>query len=95
LQATYRAPSITNSAAWAKWEELAGLPQVTFAVEPGGLTALWHQFAIRDTASPKVWMDAYLAAFAIAGDLEFVTLDRDFQAYAAHGLKLRLLRQPA
>lgn len=39
----------------------------------------------------KIWMDAYLAAFAITGRLEFVTLDRDFQAYEPHGLKLRLL----
>jgi predicted nucleic acid-binding protein len=59
--------------------------------EPPGTVALWHRLAARDTASPKVWMDAYLAAFAITGRLDFVTLDRDFQAYEPHGLKLRLL----
>jgi predicted nucleic acid-binding protein len=36
-------------------------------------------------------MDAYLAAFAISGGLSFVTLDRDFKRYEAHGLRLRLL----
>lgn len=91
LQAAYKSKPITNAAAWAKWEELIELPQVVVAAEPDGLPDLWRQFAARDTASPKVWMDAYLAAFAISGRLDFVTLDRDFQAYEPHGLKLRLL----
>lgn len=91
LQAAYRSKPISNAATWAKWEELIDLPQVIFATEPDGLPDLWRQFAARDTASPKVWMDAYLAAFAITGRLEFVTLDRDFQAYEPHGLNLRLL----
>lgn len=95
LQAAYRSMPISNAAAWEKWEELIDLPQVVFASEPHDLTDFWRQFAARDTASPKVWMDAYLAAFAISGRLEFVTLDRDFQAYEAHGLELRLLTSPA
>ncbi len=36
-------------------------------------------------------MDACLAAFAISGGLEFVTLDADFKTYEAHGLDLQLL----
>lgn len=95
LQSTYGVPAISNAQAWEKWEELAGLPQVLFAEEEEGLTALWRQFAARDTVSPKVWMDAYLAAFAIVGRLEFVTLDPDFQAYEAQGLQLRLLAPPS
>lgn len=91
LQSAYQSKPISNAATWAKWEELIDLPQVIFATEPDGLPDLWRQFAARDTASPKVWMDAYLAAFAIAGRLDLVTLDRDFQVYEPHGLKLRLL----
>lgn len=91
LQAAYLSNPISNAAAWEKWEELIDLPQVVFAAEPDDLTDWWRQFAARDTASPKVWMDAYLAAFAIAGSLELVTLDRDFQTYEARGLRLRLL----
>lgn len=94
LQSTYGVATITNVAAWEKWEELAGLPQVVLAPEPEGLPALWRQFATRDPASPKVWMDAYLAAFAILSGMDFVTLDRDFRAYEAHGLRLRLLAPP-
>jgi hypothetical protein len=36
-------------------------------------------------------MDAYLAAFAICGEMCFVSLDHDFKAYRAHGLDLALL----
>lgn len=44
------------------------------------------------THSPKIWMDAYLAAFAIAGGLRMVTLDGDFKAFVPQGLDLVLLR---
>ena len=91
LQAAYRANPISNRAAWSKWEELAGLPQVAFAPEPADLSASWRRFADRATPSPKVWMDAYLAAFAVSATFDLVTLDRDFQAYEPHGLRLRLL----
>lgn len=36
-------------------------------------------------------MDAYLAAFAIRHEAEFVTFDWDFQNSEKDGLKLRLL----
>jgi predicted nucleic acid-binding protein len=36
-------------------------------------------------------MDAYLAAFATAGGLRMVTLDRDFKTFVPHGLDLNLL----
>ncbi|MCU0779558.1 MAG: hypothetical protein MUF04_00490 [Akkermansiaceae bacterium] len=39
----------------------------------------------------KVWMDAYLAAFAIGHAVEFVTLDSDFKRFVKDGLKLKLL----
>ena len=42
-------------------------------------------------ASPKVWMDAYLAAFAIRAGLPFATLDADFRRFEAAGLDLHLL----
>ncbi|HEY5893043.1 MAG TPA: hypothetical protein VIT91_07410 [Chthoniobacterales bacterium] len=56
-----------------------------------GNDSLWRRLASCDTASPKVWMDAYLAAFAIAGGLRMVTLDHDFKAFVEQGLDLRLL----
>ncbi len=44
---------------------------------------------IRSQASPKVWMDAYLAAFAVAGNYQFVTNDKAFRQF--EGLDLVML----
>jgi hypothetical protein len=54
---------------------------------------LWKRLASGDTASPKLWMDAYLAAFAMNGGLRLVTIDRDFKRFEAHGLDLLLLAE--
>ena len=91
IQALYGGPAVTNAQAWAKSQELLSLPQVVWLVEPVGLEAEWKRCGSLATASPKVWMDAYLAAFAIAGALELITFDRDFTNFTQHGLRLRLL----
>lgn len=70
---------------------LQALPQVTWRDEPPGTFSQWRSFTALDSASPKAWMNAYLAAFAIASGLRLVTLDRDFQNFVPQGLDLRLL----
>lgn len=87
----YGAEGFTNRGALAQYHALRSKLAVVEIDEPIGTVALWHRLAARDTASPKVWMDAYLAAFAITGGLRLVTLDRDFKSYEAHGLQLMLL----
>ena len=87
----YAVEAMTNRSAWKTFELLRAHSSIVVHDEPPGTVALWHRLAAGDTASPKVWMDAYLAAFAISGGLSFVTLDRDFKRYEAHGLRLRLL----
>ena len=91
LLRAYGAEVMSNRSAWTTFELLRVQPGITLVEEPAGTVARWQQLACTGTASAKVWMDAYLAAFAIAGGLEFVTFDRDFLAYQPHGLKLRLL----
>ncbi len=87
----YGADAMTNHDALAALEALLALPQVCERKEHTGVVALWHRLASRKTASPKVWMDAYLAAFAISGGLRLVTLDHDFKSYETQGLDLLLL----
>ncbi len=87
----YQAEGFTNREAAVEYTLLRAKLAVAEIAEPSGASTLWYRLAARDTASPKVWMDAYLAAFAISGGLDFVTLDRDFKTYEAHGLRLRLL----
>ena len=90
----YGAEGFTNQDAAKLIKTLSGLSAVSTLEEPSGLETRWLDLAGLPSASPKVWMDAYLAAFAISGGLDFVTLDRDFKTYEIHGLKLRLLGQP-
>ena len=91
LLKVYGATGLTNRDALAALDALQALPQVRVADEPPGVFALWRTFADLGTASPKVWMDAYLAAFAVAGGLRMVTLDGDFRNYTTRGLTLELI----
>jgi len=87
----YGAEGLTNRDALVALEALLALPQVSEREEPPGMRTLWHRLAALNTPSPKVWMDAYLAAFAMAGGLRMVTLDHDFKAFTVEGLDLLLL----
>ncbi len=62
---------------------------MVFLTEPGGLEARWRTYAAQTSASPKLWMDAYLAAFAVAAGCELVTFDRGLGQFP--GLKVELL----
>jgi toxin-antitoxin system PIN domain toxin len=87
----YGADGFTHRDAAKLIQTLSGLSAVSTLEEPSDLESRWLELARLPSASPKVWMDAYLAAFAIRHETEFVTLDRDFQNFEKDGLKLRLL----
>ena len=59
--------------------------------EPPGTRALWLELAAIPSASPKVWMDAYLAAYAIRAGIPLATLDSDFRQFESAGLSLLVL----
>jgi toxin-antitoxin system PIN domain toxin len=81
--APYGNPPLTNNEAWATYEALLADDRIVLQVEePPGLEARWVEFARRDTASPKLWMDAYLAAFALAAGCRIVTTDASFRQFA-------------
>lgn len=91
LHNAYDAKGTTNRDALLAMDTMQALPQVGLLEEPVGTLTLWRTLAGLDSASPKIWMDAYLAAFAIAGGLRMVTLDRDFKNFLPHRLDLVLL----
>ena len=62
----------------------------TFANEPEGVEETWKALAIRDTHSPKLWMNAYLAAFAVCSGFQMVTTDRAFSQFS--GLDVLVLQ---
>ena len=94
LHRRYDSLPVSNRDALTILSDTMELPNVRLIEEePTGVRALWHRLAAIPSASPKVWMDAYLAAFAIRHAVEFVTLDKDFKNFVKDGLKLQLLTQ--
>lgn len=83
---------LSNVEAWEVFDSLSLDDAVVNEGEPPGLDSVWKEFSCLPKASPKRWMDAYLAAFAIAAGMRLVTLDKDFQCFTASGLDLLLLR---
>ncbi len=85
----YGNPPLSNRQAWVVYEAFLTDDRIAFrADEPAGLAAQWKRYALRDTASPKLWMDAYLAAFALAGGYRMVTTDAAFKQFRGLGLEL-------
>jgi len=78
----YELAAMSNAQAWQAYEGFASDRRIVWAAEPRGVEPTWKRLAARDTASPKLWMDAYLAAFAIAGGHRLVTTDRAFAQFA-------------
>jgi toxin-antitoxin system PIN domain toxin len=90
--APYGNPPLTNREAWSAYEAFLADDRITFrADEPVGLESSWKELAVRRTASPKLWMDAYLAAFALSGRYSMVTTDAAFRQF--RGLDLLVLGQ--
>jgi len=86
----YGNPPLTNRQAWKAYEALLADDRIVLrAEEPAALEKRWTELALRDDASPKLWMDAYLAGFALAAGLRMITTDAAFRQFK--GLDLELL----
>ena len=83
---------LNNQQAIAAIEQIQQHPNVATAIEPANLRSIWLRLATRPTPSPRLWMDAYLAGFAIAGDYRMVTFDKAFRQFQSQGMKLTLLK---
>jgi toxin-antitoxin system PIN domain toxin len=82
LMAPHGLAPLSNEAAWGVYTALLADTRIWLQrEEPEGLETRWQQFASRPSASPQLWMDAYLAAFAVAGGYRMVTTDRAFQQF--------------
>jgi len=79
--APYGIPPLTNKAAWSAYEGFRADKRIGWADEPRELETHWKKLAGSAKASPKLWMDAYLAAFALAGRYQIVTTDKAFKQF--------------
>jgi toxin-antitoxin system PIN domain toxin len=80
-EAIFKTSALTNDKAVAAYQWLRKDPRIGWLDEPAGLEAKWFFYAGVRTKSPKVWMDAYLAAFAILSEARLITFDRGFRVY--------------
>ena len=84
---------LTNRRAWETFDLLMEDDATGYAAEPEGLDEVWRRIADLEASPPKVWMDAYLASFAITARMGLVSMDKDFKNYERHGLDLLLLSE--
>ncbi|KAB2637998.1 MAG: PIN domain-containing protein [Verrucomicrobia bacterium] len=87
--AGYGNAPLSNRQAWDVIDGFMEDGRFTFANEPEGVEETWKALAIRDTHSPKLWMDAYLAAFAVRSGFQMITTDKAFSQFS--GLDLLVL----
>jgi toxin-antitoxin system PIN domain toxin len=68
--------TLTMSAAWEIWDKTWADARISLLAEPEDLEGEFRTRSRLGSASPKVWADAYLLAFASAAKLRLVTFDR-------------------
>lgn len=81
VMSLYGIPPLSNKDAWAVYEAFIADDRIVIQPEPPGLNVIWKKLAVRRTSSPKLWMDAYLAAFAMASGSQLVTTDKAFSQF--------------
>jgi hypothetical protein len=92
--AVMREEVLDSAGCWAVWHRLLEDERFRFASEePSGLDVAFERFMIGRAFSPRLWTDAYLAAYAHAARLSLVTFDRSFRGFP--GLMCDVLELPS
>ena len=79
--------------AWETWDALLADHRFRFADEPAGFEGRFRVLGAALAHQPRRWQDAYLAAFALAADIELVTFDTGFRSFPS--LRHHILARPA
>ena len=74
--------------AWKVHDGFLGDERVEFLTEPPALERAFREFSSSAHASPKLWADAYLTAFASECGGRLVTFDRSLARRSRHCLLL-------
>lgn len=90
IMAGYGIAPLSNEKAWAVVDSFMEDERIAFAEEPHGIEVAWKAYALRHFPSPKLWMDAWLAAFAQRSRLQMVTTDKAFSQF--QGLDLLVVK---
>lgn len=79
----------SNTEAWSIYSQLEEQRLVAFMDEPAKLTDNLALLGGYGKPAPKLWADAYLAAFALSAGLRIVTFDRALARMATNSVLLR------
>jgi uncharacterized protein len=79
-QSAMQADVLTQAEAWNAFDAMLDHPGNQMIDEPGGIDPLFRQETSSREKATKQWADGYLAAFAAAGNLTLVTLDKALAA---------------
>jgi toxin-antitoxin system PIN domain toxin len=80
--------TISQRQCWALYEEWLGGGRAVEQPEPTDLGERFRNRTMASVGAPKVWMDAYLAAFAEAGGFALITLDKALAGKVKGGVLL-------
>lgn len=86
--AVYGIDPLSNAKAWETYEAFVADERILFQAELPRVDVIWKKLAARKTSSPKLWMDAYLAAFAISAGAQLVTTDKAFTQFSNLDVKV-------
>jgi predicted nucleic acid-binding protein len=79
---------LASGDAWRVYQSMLTDERIGFAPEPLVLEAQWKKLTFQKRPTPKVWTDAYLAAFAHSASMRLVTLDRAVRMLDSEALVL-------
>jgi uncharacterized protein len=79
--AVFKEEAVSLKQAWGLYDAILSDARVVFAEEPKDLESYWRAYTRRRSFSPKVWSDAYLAAFARAAGSRVATFDKGLAQY--------------
>jgi toxin-antitoxin system PIN domain toxin len=68
--------------AWDLWDYVCADDRIEFLSEPEAIEREFRSLSSLGGPSPKVWVDAYLMAFASVAGLKLVTFDRGLRSRA-------------
>lgn len=77
---------LSMAAAWSIHDRLFEDDRVVFVTEPAAVEPVFRQNTSGGATSPKIWVDAWLLAFALATEGTVVTFDRALAVRGAHCL---------
>jgi uncharacterized protein len=75
--------TLTVDACWDVWKRMLEDERIQFTIfEPPNLDAAFEHLMSGRVFSPRLWTDAYLAAFANTGGLILATFDQGFRTFS-------------